>query len=164
MAVKRCVHTRTPQNPTLAAGAAALAPCGAVSLAVARSEPSVRPTGATRYDPEQAGGEKGHVLLRLDDGVAPGTGAAPGAAMFDNTAIGDMDWDGKVTRRFPGHAQGRDRLGIRQPDPRQGRRGRGRAADRQQLAVSGRSGSLRLGARGDAARGTRHDDPRRELR
>ena len=130
-------------NSKLTTRAILIALVGMTSLtSVARSEPSVRPAGVTRYDPAkaynsyvifagpdhithlidmagnevhrwpypgfpsvpldpaQAGGEKGHVLLQLEDGAAPGTGAVPGAAIFNNKAIGEVDWNGKVTWRW----------------------------------------------------------------
>jgi hypothetical protein len=57
-------------------------------------------------DPTQAGDAKGHVLLQLEDGVAPGTGAVPGAAIFNNKAIGEVDWSGKVVWRWGDAAPG----------------------------------------------------------
>jgi hypothetical protein len=106
--------------------------------AAAFAEPSVFPTGTTRYDPAKAwngyvvfsapdqkthlidmdghevrrwdyqgfpgqvldpavtGGAKGHVLVQLAAGADGGTGEVPGAAIFDNKTIGELDWDGKV--------------------------------------------------------------------
>lgn len=124
-------------------GAAAAALAGA-----AVAEPSVFPTGTTRYDPAKAynsyvvfaspdakthlidmdghevhrwafggfpsdlldpavtGGAKGHVLVQLAAGADAGTGEVPGAAIFDNKTIGELDWDGKVVWSWGDKAPG----------------------------------------------------------
>jgi len=118
----------------------------ATSPAVA--EPSVFPTGVTRYDPAQAynsfivfagpdkkthlidmdghevhvwpyqgfpslyldpalaDGQKGHVLLQLQAGDTKQTSAVPGAAMFNNKTIGEVDWDGKTVWSWGDQAPG----------------------------------------------------------
>ena len=119
----------------------------ALSLPAA-AEPSVFPTGVTRYDPAKAwptyvifaapdqkthlidmdgrevrrwdyqgfpsqlldpaltGGARGHVLVQLAAGAGAGTGEVPGAAIFDNKEIGELDWDGKVVWRWGEGAPG----------------------------------------------------------
>lgn len=120
-----------------AACLAALAAAG-LCAPTTHAEPSVFPTGVTRYDPARAynsfivfaspdaktylidmdgrevrrweyqgfpselldpavtGGAKGHVLVQLAAGAKTGTGEVPGAAIFNNKTIGELDWDGKV--------------------------------------------------------------------
>lgn len=121
----------------------------ATGLALAAlAEPSVYPTGVTRYDPSAAynsfvlfagpdqkthlidmdghevhswdhqgfpsvlldpaltGGAKGHVLLQLEAGANKGTGAVPGAAIFDNKTIGELDWNGQTVWSWGPQAPG----------------------------------------------------------
>jgi hypothetical protein len=127
----------------LAGAAATILTCG-----YAAAEPSVFPTGVTRYDPARAynsyvvfagpdkvthlidmngneihrwahqgfpalyldpaltGGEKGHVLLQLEAGDARQASAVPGAAMFNNKTVGELDWSGKSTWSWGDQAPG----------------------------------------------------------
>jgi len=128
----------TSKSLGLAALLTASALAGLAQVGPASAEPSVFPTGTTRYDPLKAynsfvvfaspdakthlidmdgrevrnwalggfpsdlldpavtGGKKGHVLVQLASGADAGTGEVPGAAIFDNKTIGELDWDGKV--------------------------------------------------------------------
>jgi hypothetical protein len=132
-------HLSIRRRLALGAAGAALTLAGA-----ATAEPSVFPTGVTRYDPAKAyngyvlfaspdakthlidmngnevrrwdyqgfpselldpavtGGVKGHVLVQLAAGANAGTGEVPGAAIFDNKTIGELDWDGKVVWSWGG--------------------------------------------------------------
>lgn len=135
------------RNPLLLRSALGLSLAFAAAGA-ALAEPSVFPTGTTRYDPAKAynsfvifaspdakthlidmdghevhrwdlggfpselldpaltGGAKGHVLVQLAAGADSGTGEVPGAAIFDNKAIGELDWDGKVVWSWGDKAPG----------------------------------------------------------
>ncbi|MDR3510577.1 MAG: aryl-sulfate sulfotransferase [Caulobacteraceae bacterium] len=57
-------------------------------------------------DPALAGGDKGHVLVQLEAGASKGTGAVPGAAIFDNKTIGELDWSGKTVWSWGEQAPG----------------------------------------------------------
>lgn len=112
------------------------------------AEPSVFPTGVTRYDPALAynsfvlfagpdkqthlidmngheahawshygfpsvlldpaltGGEKGHLLLQLEAGDSKQTSAVPGAAMFNNKTVGELDWAGRTVWSWGAAAPG----------------------------------------------------------
>jgi hypothetical protein len=78
MAINLLINGTFPKMATLSACAFArsVVVLSAPALA-AWSKPGVDPGGLSRLDPGHPGGERGHVLLRLEDGVAPDAGAAP---------------------------------------------------------------------------------------
>src|SRR5437870_12384711 len=51
-------------------------------------------------DPGIAGGQRGHMLVQVS--ARPG----PGAAIFQNKTIGEIDWDGKVVWQWGEQAPG----------------------------------------------------------
>lgn len=53
-------------------------------------------------DPAVTGGARGHVLVQLESGETAGIGTVPGARIFSDKSIGELDWDGKVVWKWAG--------------------------------------------------------------
>jgi hypothetical protein len=57
-------------------------------------------------DPAVTGGKRGHVLVQLEADKGPGLGTVPGAKIFSNKTIGELDWDGKTVWQWGAQAPG----------------------------------------------------------
>ncbi len=53
-------------------------------------------------DPAVTAGARGHVLVQLESSDKTGTGTVPGAKIFSNKSIAELDWSGKVVWKWSG--------------------------------------------------------------